>query len=111
MKTFSEACQATMMHRGGQPVAESELPRVFEEIQRQIDPYIVIHEEIQNSPEAMAFAMGLIEALEDDDVKPVDYIRIAFSHGVMVGIEMEKQPFLVGREMPPEADPPKEAKE
>lgn len=113
MKTFSEAVEATMMRRkvAGSPGDD----QVVDEIRASMEPYESLHAEIQNSPEAAAFATGLLDTspdeLDGDDLFIL--LLVAFSHGVMVGIEMEKAPLLVGREpsdVPPdstEANPEK----
>jgi len=111
MKTFSEAVEATMMRR--KVAGSAENAQVMEEIRASMEPYHCLHAEIQGSQEAAAFAAGLIETspdeLDGDDL--LILLVVAFSHGVMVGIEMEKAPLLVGRD--PSDSPPDstEAKE
>jgi hypothetical protein len=88
MKTFSEAVEFTMMRKGPPPGETEDARAIFDQIALGQESYAAIHEEIQQSEEATAFAVGLMESAEDMETE--DLIRIAFSHGVMVGIEMEK---------------------
>ena len=94
MKTFSEAVESTMMrrHRPG-----SNRDKAMNDIQRGLEPYHGLHAEVQTSAEAAAFASGLIHTISKDELDERDLaelVIVAFSHGVMVGIEMEKQPLL-----------------
>jgi hypothetical protein len=110
VKTFSEAVESTMMrrHRPG-----SDRTKELAAIKESLEPYHGLHAEIQTSREAVAFATGLVSGLSDEvgEEELIELVIVAFSHGVMVGIEMEKQPLLVGRDLPPEADQPTEAKQ
>jgi hypothetical protein len=109
MKTFSEACEATFVR-----IRPSDVPvdeeQISASIAETVAPFESLVEEIQNSQEAVRFSYVLLRMGLDEDVPPVDLLRIAFSHGVMVGIEMEKEPLLVGRSDPHEATDPTEAK-
>jgi hypothetical protein len=110
VKTFLEAIESTMMRRYAPGMDRTQ---VMDEIKESLEPYNGLHVEIQLSNEAAAFAAGLAHQLADevDEDEVMKLLIVAFSHGVMVGIEMEKQPLLVGRDLPPEADEPTEAKE
>lgn len=109
MKTFSEACEATFMRT--LPEGDNTPSGVaVEAIAVTMTPFHSMIEEIQESPEARGFADALFVASRTQGIPPHDLLCIAFSHGVMVGIEMEKAPLLVGREPPPEATQPTEAK-
>lgn len=107
MKTFSEACQATFLRSSSNPLPAS----AQQDIDKTLDPYIDLVAEVQLSVEADELAEALLHHMVSEGraggVR--DFLKIAFSHGVMVGIEMEKAPLLVGRSDPPEATQPKEA--
>jgi hypothetical protein len=47
-------------------------------------------DEIQNAPETEAFAGVMTELANSENLTMAEVINIAFSHGVMVGVEMEK---------------------
>jgi hypothetical protein len=91
MKTFSEACESTFLRIG----RESEKAAAMIALDASIAPFAELLEEIQNSFEAEGLAVTLLRIGVDEKVVPMDLLRIAFSHGVMVGIEMEKEPLVV----------------
>jgi hypothetical protein len=88
MKTFSEACESTFMRTV--PVGSANHKDTLEAIDTRIGPFISMVDEIQNSPETEAFAHVLMQMGLGEDIGVVDLLKIAFSHGVMVGVEMEK---------------------
>jgi len=109
LKTFSEACEATFMR--AVPISEPQDPKKIEaELEGQLDPFQEMLDDIQTSVEADALAYVLIGQGRQAGWTPIEIIKIAFSHGVIVGVEMEKEPLLVGRSTPGEATPPTEAK-
>ena len=89
MKTFDEAVRLIVTLERGDSV----------KVPTHEDPakYDSMHEEIQNHPDVSIFCTGLleysIERLVKDSVivTPLGLLAIAFSHGVVVGMEMEKQ--------------------
>jgi len=88
MKTFSEACESTFMRTV--PVGSADHKSTMEAIDTRIGPFISMVDEIQNAPETHAFAAVLLEMASGEDLNMAEVIKIAFSHGVMVGVEMEK---------------------
>jgi hypothetical protein len=88
MKTFSEACESTFMRTV--PVGLADHKSTMEAIDTRIGPFISMVDEIQNAPETEAFAHVLLEMADREDLNVGEVIKIAFSHGVMVGVEMEK---------------------
>jgi hypothetical protein len=88
MKTFSEACESTFMRTV--PVGSADHKSTMEAIDTRIGPFISMVDEIQNAPETHAFACVLLEMASGEDLNMAEVIKIAFSHGVMVGVEMEK---------------------
>lgn len=84
MKTFSEACESTFMCTV--PVDKEDPLKISAELDEQLDPFRATIEEIQNSDEAEILASALLQARRN----PCDLLKIAFSHGVMVGMQMEK---------------------
>lgn len=88
MKTFSEACESTFMRTV--PIGSTEPTAVMAEIDGRLAPFISMVEEIQNAPETHALACSLLELMKGEDIHFGDLLKIAFSHGVMVGVEMEK---------------------
>jgi len=90
VKTFSEACQSTFMTiREAEPTREEE-SAVFENLNAQVERFEGMMRDIQHSQEATAFCCALIQAGGEEKMSPLLMLKIAFSHGVMVGIEMEK---------------------
>lgn len=109
MKTFSEACEATLIRTVPMDVPVDEA-KVVSEIKGRIEPFLATLKEVQHSPEAFSLAVALLHLANEQDIDPVVLICIAFAQGVMVGIEMEKAPLLVGRDTPHEVRKPTEAK-
>jgi hypothetical protein len=88
MKTFSEACESTFMRTV--KVGSANHKDTLEAIDTRIGPFISMVDEIQNAPETHAFAAVLKEMAVNEDLTIMELLKIAFSHGVMVGVEMEK---------------------
>lgn len=88
MKTFSEACESTFMCTV--PVDKEDPLKISAELDEQLDPFRATIEEIQNSDEAEMLASALLQLGKDARRNPCDLLKIAFSHGVMVGMQMEK---------------------
>ena len=85
MKTYEEAV-ALVMARKVKDI--NEMPTdIIEASER----YQSLHEEIQSSFQAKMLAATLLALGEDQKVEPIRLLCIAFSHGVAVGVEMEKQ--------------------
>jgi hypothetical protein len=89
MKTFSEACESTFM-RTVPEAGLTDHKSTMEAIDTRIGPFISMVDEIQNAPETEAFAQVLMQMQSGEEIEIVDLLKIAFSHGVMVGVEMEK---------------------
>jgi hypothetical protein len=68
------------------PVDKEDPLKISAELDEQLDPFRATIEEIQNSDEAEILASALLQARRN----PCDLLKIAFSHGVMVGMQMEK---------------------
>ena len=86
MLIFSEACSRVMMRR-----VESEDPGLVADMEEAAEKFREMHTEIQNSFEAEVLARFLLEAGQENGWPLIAVICIALSHGVMLGIEMEKQ--------------------
>jgi hypothetical protein len=72
------------------PVGSANHKDTLEAIDTRIGPFISMVDEIQNAPETHAFACVLFEMANKEDLNMAELIKIAFSHGAMVGVEMEK---------------------
>lgn len=94
MKTFEEACENTFMAvvRSPRPqtVTEEQKAAAIAPIEAASDRYETVHHEVQSSFHAHALASSLMEQVESGSIPPEVAIIVAFSHGVMVGVEMEK---------------------
>ena len=88
MKTFSEACESTFMRTV--PVGSADHQETLKAIETHIGPFESMMDEIQDAPETHSFAALLKKIAVNEDLTVMELIKIAFSHGVMVGIEMEK---------------------
>lgn len=86
MKTFSEACQATFI---AQAKTEDEALQLEEHFEQESPRWHQLHLDVQLSPEVDALIYGLNVA-NQAGASIGTLIRAAFSHGVMVGIEMER---------------------
>lgn len=105
-KTFEEAC-TVMMHLADKKTSSAETQRISDELEQRMASHSALQEEIQHSKQAHALAFFLYKNSRDMGLSSVQALVIAFSHGVMVGIEMEKQPLLVERsqhDAKPESD-------
>jgi hypothetical protein len=109
VKTFEEALRSTMMQV--HPAVEAEAKRITAEIEAGQASFRSLLGDIQGNLETRMLASGLLTIAQHNEWSAAELVIVAFSHGVMVGIEMEKQPLLVGRDLPPEAEKPTEAKE
>ena len=89
MKTFDEAVNATLMCRASIDAPEDALKEQLSEITAVQAKYHQTLEEIQSSPESINFAIFLMSHLPDE-IPMVMRLVIALSHGVMIGMEMEK---------------------
>lgn len=84
MKTFEEALAATFMRQ----VKNNEPPP--KDLRDQAERYSDLHKQIQEAPEMVIIISGFLGMAEETGVSIEGIIACAFSHGVMVGIEMEK---------------------
>jgi hypothetical protein len=89
MKTFQEAISSTMMAKIPMDSEDSERDEAIRKLEESQERFNQTMEEIQTSEECHIFAMFLVEHLPDH-IPLLDKFKIAISHGVMVGIEMEK---------------------
>jgi hypothetical protein len=95
MKTFLEALNATMFRAvpdvpdGLILPGDSEYERVDREVSGIQDKYSDTLQEIQTDPETLRMINAMVDIFEDD-ASLEEMMAVAFSHGVMVGIEMEK---------------------
>lgn len=86
MKSFDEACAATFLRR----MKPGEDPQsAADDIDS--DRWISLHHEVQNSQQVHIFSSYLCTCCVQQGIPLQAVIALAFSHGVMVGIEMEKQ--------------------
>ena len=105
MKTFKEALEATMFREtvwpvdAGEPIVPGHplYDKLEAELADKQNGYSEILEEIQNHPETMKM-IDAMKQLFEAEASVAELMICAFSHGVMVGMEMEKQPLLVGRD-------------
>ena len=87
MLTFEEAC-AKVLVRKVQPGQEIGVtPPDMEDAHQK---FIPLHEQIQNSDEAMMLASFLMHMHQTQDIPILGLLCCAFSHGCAVGILMEK---------------------
>ncbi len=118
LKTFEEALGDTMFRECKTPVGEGEavLPGhpLYEQMEAELantqGRYSNLLDEIQNHPETAEMIRGMAKIFDLLETTVHEMMIVAFSHGVMVGIEMEKEPLLVGRSTPPEVGNPTESK-
>lgn len=93
MKTFEEACEKTFVAviRGPKstPVSEAEKTAAMAPIESESERYASLHNEVQCSFYGRTLAGSLLEQVENG-MPPEVALVVAFSHGVMVGVEMEK---------------------
>ena len=85
MKSFEEACEAVLIRKvekvgDGVPEDMNEAHAKFEEM----------HKQIQNSTEANMLAAFLVSFGVQNDIPLIALLCVAFSHGVSVGVLMEK---------------------
>jgi hypothetical protein len=86
MKTYTEALEATLM-RTGNPGDKSAVMTALAGTQ---ELYSATVEEVQEAEETQALAICLIRIGKEQGMSLAELVVLAFSHGVMVGIEMEK---------------------
>jgi hypothetical protein len=84
MMSFEEAVAAVMLR---QVREDEECPDMDERAARYRD----MHSQIQNSFEAYMISIQLMEVGIETKWPLQKLICVAFSHGVMIGVEMEKQ--------------------
>lgn len=89
MKTFEEACAAVMC-RQVQNLPEDKADEAAKEMSENMARYHSTMDEVKRSPQAIMFAAALLELGDANGFRPENLFLIAFSHGVMVGMEMEK---------------------
>lgn len=84
MKTFEEALAATFIRQ----VNKNEPPP--KDLRDQAERYADLHKQIQQAPEMVVIISGFLGMAQETGCSVELMIACAFSHGVMVGIEMEK---------------------
>ena len=82
--TFEEAC-AKVLVRKLQP--GEDMPPDMEDAHQK---FIPLHKQIQNSDEVLMLASFLMHVHQTQDIPMLGLLCCAFSHGVSVGILMEK---------------------
>ena len=87
MRTFEEACRATIIREERGPGADEN--RMLAEIQEALDRRGGVLRQVQESPEA-AMLVLVLHGMNQGGVSVSDLIRIAFANGVIVGMEMER---------------------
>ncbi len=88
MRTFAEACEATIMQRFKLGQIPKQAP---DELQEAADRFASMHQEIQGSEEAAVLAMFLMDMGATMGYPMQALLAVAFSHGVVVGMMMERQ--------------------
>lgn len=88
MRTFEEACRATIIREELSETADND--RMFRQIEEALERRADILHQAQTSQEAALLVIA-IHQMNQRGVSISDCIRIAFANGVIVGIEMEKQ--------------------
>jgi hypothetical protein len=79
MKTFSEAVADVLIKKNPTKADEFQLQEAKER-------YDALHEEIQNSDDTEMAVIGFMAYISEIPIPTL--LAIAFSHGVMVGVEM-----------------------
>lgn len=86
MKTFSEACHAILIRK--QKTPDEPVPQ---DMLEQVERWQQIRREIEESEEADLAVMGLMQLAAHLDLPVEKALKIAFSHGVTVGMVMERR--------------------
>jgi hypothetical protein len=86
MKTYTEALEATLMRKG----EAADKASVLIALGATQELFAATVEEVQEAQETQMLAVALIQIGKEQGMSLADLVVLAFSHGVMVGIEMEK---------------------
>jgi hypothetical protein len=90
MKTFAEAVDHILLKRvrEGDKIVASVAD--LEKYRDAVDRYQSLHEEIQRHELTATFVHKLIQIADEQDLSDSLLLAVAFSHGVMVGCEMNR---------------------
>ncbi len=87
MKTFDEACERILVRR----ITAGQMDEVPPDMADASDKFKSLHEEVQVHSHTLTFVSILLRIAEENDVSMEAILSVAFSHGIAVGIEMERQ--------------------
>lgn len=85
MKTFDEALELIVRPRGSAPDGQ-----IMEEMVEKLRRYEGIQKEVKLNPGVVEFCEVVLNACAENDLGVFQALMLCFSHGVIVGCEMEK---------------------
>jgi hypothetical protein len=91
MKTFEEASEIVIQILApGERVDAHRSSSKYKALDEESQKYASLHEEIQSNPITMAIAIAIYEGSIERRMCPHEALVAAISHGVVIGIRMEK---------------------